>query len=39
LAAYGVAQSWNDNDYKYRSLIKVDAAGYKRQNKQVEVRD
>ena len=36
-AKSGINQSWENNNYKYRSLIKVDAAGYKRQDKPVEI--
>jgi hypothetical protein len=37
LAGSGITQSWKDNNYKYRTLIKVDADGYQRQDKPVEI--
>jgi len=37
LATHSITQSWKDNNYKYRTLIKVGAAGYKRQDKPVEI--
>jgi hypothetical protein len=32
-----IKRSWKDNNYKYRTLIKVGAAGYERQDKPVEI--
>jgi len=37
LAASSISQSWKDNNYKYRTLIRVGAADYARQNKPVEI--
>jgi hypothetical protein len=32
-----ISGSWKENNYKYRSLIRVGAAGYERQDKPVEI--
>jgi hypothetical protein len=37
LAGSSITQSWKDNNYKYRILIRVDAAGHARQYKPIEI--
>ncbi|MHC4440205.1 MAG: FG-GAP repeat domain-containing protein, partial [Planctomycetota bacterium] len=37
LATSGINGSWKDNNYKYRTIIRIGAAGYKRQDKPVEI--